>query len=310
MRMRSIALLQLPWLVVVVVLLMTMAAAWGWYASSLILRVPRLPVCGSPADHGLAYQSIAFHTADGLTLRGWFIPREGSDRTIIICHGWGANKADVLGGTLFLRRLAHSNLLYFDFRAHGDSDGSLSTIGCREVRDLEAAISFLRAEEPARSRAIGVMGFSMGGAVALRVAARQQVVRAVAVESAFADIPAVVARSARLFYGFRRFPLVDLGLLFMRLRLGADLVDQAPIRTVGLIAPRAVFIIQDEEDLRVTTAEGLALFDAAGEPREWWAVPASDHLEAYMRSPSVYEERVSNFFNHFLVVSAAEEGVL
>ena len=44
------------------------------------MTIPRLPVRGSPADVGLAYQDVAFPArVDGVNLSGWFIPGPGAD---------------------------------------------------------------------------------------------------------------------------------------------------------------------------------------------------------------------------------------
>jgi dipeptidyl aminopeptidase/acylaminoacyl peptidase len=41
----------------------------------------------SPAELGLPFENVAFSSADGLTLRGWWIPAPGSDRAVIQLHG-------------------------------------------------------------------------------------------------------------------------------------------------------------------------------------------------------------------------------
>ncbi|HOW18024.1 MAG TPA: hypothetical protein PLC79_03225 [Phycisphaerae bacterium] len=76
------------------------------------------------------FEHIRFPTADGLTLDGWFIPETGARRTILICHGAGANKGNFIW---FLAPLMNRgyNFMFFDFRAHGSSDGRMATYGIR-----------------------------------------------------------------------------------------------------------------------------------------------------------------------------------
>jgi len=110
----------------------------------------------------LPYEHLRIPTRDGLMLDGWFIPEnKPSDRTIVICHGAGANKGNFVW---FLRPLAHSgyNVLFFDFRAHGSSDGRTTTYGIRERADVIAAVDWLKANRPHESRVVVGLGSSRG----------------------------------------------------------------------------------------------------------------------------------------------------
>jgi len=60
----------------------------GW---SLSHPAPR-PVDRTPAEVGLAYESVAFPATDGLTIRAWFLPAEDSSSTIIMAHGYTSNR--------------------------------------------------------------------------------------------------------------------------------------------------------------------------------------------------------------------------
>ena len=82
-----------------------------------------------PDQFGLPYENVYFKTEDKVQLKGWFIPSEAySNKTIVLMHGWGMNRADILKNTYFLHDLGF-NLLYFDFRALGESGGKTSSIG-------------------------------------------------------------------------------------------------------------------------------------------------------------------------------------
>ena len=109
---------------------------------------------------------------------------------VISCHGMLSNKegtkhrllADGLGklGMACLR---------FDFAGRGDSEGQLFDMTySHEVEDLQAAIDFLGTTGIER---VGLFGSSMGGAVALLAAARDERVRAVVTLAAVAH-PALI----------------------------------------------------------------------------------------------------------------------
>ncbi|MFA6317683.1 MAG: alpha/beta hydrolase, partial [Elusimicrobiota bacterium] len=124
--------------------------ATGWWGAGVILYPPkRSSLQTFPELYGLPYEKVSLRTSDGLTLKGWFIPsRTGDDRTIIMCHGWGDNKGYLLERSHFLNTAAGFNLLYFDNRSHGESEGRVTTIGCLETIDFEAAVGFLKENRP------------------------------------------------------------------------------------------------------------------------------------------------------------------
>jgi uncharacterized protein len=270
---------------------------WGWYSSGLLLNVGRLPNTVLPGAFGLEFEELLFASPDGIPLSGWFIPGEaGSEATVIVCHGWGANKSDVLPSTAFLRRRGGYNLFYFDFRNHGDSGGNKSSLTTMEVRDLESAVAHLRKEKPAAARRIGVYGMSMGGAVALTTTARRPEIQAVAAESPFSSFNETVVRFAKLFYGVPRVPLVQITLFFIRARLGLDPEKDAPIHHVDKISPRPVFFIQGGSDRRMPVTEGELLFARAKEPKELWTIPDADHGEVSQIAGRRHEDRLLDFF--------------
>ena len=167
-------------IVVIVFSLLVIASLWGFYSS---IRPPRFLSSLTPHDLRIAYQTVSFSTADGLTLRGWYIPAvQTSEKNVILLHGYPADKGNILPPLAFLHD--DFNLLLFDFRYLGESEGSYSTAGAKEVEDLLAAIRFLKGRG---IKEVGVWGFSMGGAVALMAMGKAPEIRAVISESSYAE---------------------------------------------------------------------------------------------------------------------------
>ncbi len=64
--------------------------------------------------------------------------------------------------------------LRFHLRGHGDSEGRLEEQGFEEqVADLRAALAFMRARPEVEASRLGLLGFSLGGALASVAAARE-----------------------------------------------------------------------------------------------------------------------------------------
>jgi len=276
--------------------LLGIVVGWGFYSSSLILNPSKSRPEAAPGVFGLTPQEVAFDTTDGIRLKGWFVSAPGSSKTVIACHGWSAERSSTLACTSFLRRVGY-NLLYFDFRNHGESGGTLSSVGPLESRDLEAALGFLSRHKTDAARWIGVWGLSMGAVVAIAAAADHPEIKAVVAESAFSSFNEAVIRSARFFYGVPRFPLMAITLGFVRWRLGFDPEKFSPLDRIGRIRPRPVLLIQGDRDVRAPASDGRLLFEAAGEPKELWTVPGADHGEAHSKDPVTYEKKVSEFFD-------------
>jgi fermentation-respiration switch protein FrsA (DUF1100 family) len=121
-----------------------------------------------PVSLHLPVRQVEFSTEDGLSLVGWVIPA-GQDSTglwLLICHGNAGNISEFDRPLHYagLRRLG-LNLLAFDYRGYGESDGVPSEEGL--YRDVRAAYHYLRQKEGVAAERIIVFGHSLGSAVAI-----------------------------------------------------------------------------------------------------------------------------------------------
>lgn len=277
--------------------------AIGWWGSGLILHPPRMSVLSVFPEHfGLPYEKVSFPTPDGLELKGWFVPSRTSDsRTLIMCHGWGDNKGELLAKTFFLNSAGGFNLFYFDHRSHGESDGEFTTIGCLEVVDFRAAMSYLRQHRPQCLARLGVFGLSMGAAVAAMAAHECREVKAVVLESPFTDYRQVVRRWSWKNLRVPYFPLMMAVLWMLRRRVGRDDVDTySPVRFVSRLAPRPVLVIGGAEDRLMPPDDVGELFAAAKDPKELWMVPGASHGKCREAAGSEYDRRVIDFYGRWL----------
>lgn len=300
MRIPDILLYKTPLLLNIAVVFFVFIFIWGWFSSSLILKVPKLSLEINPADFNLDFENAYFLSSDGTKISGWFIrSKKKSDKTVIVCHGWGANRSDIFPSTFNLLKRGF-NLLYFDFRNHGKSGGNVSSLGKLESQDLAAAVEYLVKEKLDFSKKIGVYGISMGAAVAILTAAKDGRISAVVADSPFSSFNYIAVRYAKLFYKIPKYPLMPLTFLFAKMRLGFDPDDYSAVKYVSKISPRAVFFIHGENDERIPVSEGKKLYDYAGAPKEFWSVAGADHMESHGRNPRKYEARVGEFFIKYL----------
>ena len=138
----------------------------------------------------------------------------------MVVHGLGDSLESYVEVGDVLNRRGHTVLL-LDLRAHGGSDGRLTTLGGHERRDVLSALSALRA------RGLGAEGFvlfgvSMGGVTVIRAAADDDV-RAVIAEAPFDTYRATIVHHARLYYGLPEwFPLIPAAIRVAEWRAGFD----------------------------------------------------------------------------------------
>ncbi len=256
-----------------------------------------------PEQFGLRYEKVFFKTRDGLGLSGWFLPAPGEDadgRTILMCHGWGDNKGELLKFTHYLN--AHGfNLLYFDFRSHGESDGEITTMGYYEVIDFEAAVRYLKDQKPHLVGKLGVFGLSMGAAVTAMAMPDHPEVRCAVLESPFTDYRRVVRQWAWNNLRVPYFPLIIGTLFFLRWRVGQEGVDAySPVNFIKKISPRPLLMIGGEDDALMKERDVRRLYAAAGDPKQLWIIPEATHAKCYQAGGLEYETRIVNFFKRHL----------
>ena len=263
-----------------------------WYGTRRRTSVARR----TPRDFGLSYRDVAFRSAhdDELLLSGWIVPASEPRGVVILCHGHGGSRRGTLKKAVMLNRY-HFTTLLFDFRACGSSEGAYRTLGLHETGDVLGAVEFLRSDPATRHLWIAAMGQSMGGAAAIRAAARCTDIGAVVAEATYARLEAVLRRRVGLCVGPFVSPVARSCCRLGSQKLGTDIGEVAPVSDIARISPRPVFLIRDDLDIVCPRSESNRLFEAARWPKEQWIVPRAPHSCAYRVAPREYERRVSDF---------------
>jgi pimeloyl-ACP methyl ester carboxylesterase len=128
---------------------------------------------------------FSFPLANGTTREGWLFPGLRGAPVVVVCHGYLAQRADVL--TLVTALQDHQfNVFLFDFSGHGTSPGH-TTLGYRETAELRAAVQAIATRDDVDAQRVGVWGVDMGGYAALEVAASDPRIVALAVDDAYDD---------------------------------------------------------------------------------------------------------------------------
>ena len=233
------------------------------------------------------------HTADGIPIDSVYDPgavvyetlpdtsaTASRDLVFVIAHGFtgDVDRPHVRRVVRVLRR--HGAAVTFSFRGHGRSGGH-STVGDKEVLDLDAAVRWARGFGHAR---VVTVGFSMGGSVVLRHAA---------LRPGTADAVVSVSAPARWYYRgtapMRRLHwLVTrpagrlVGRYGLRTRIHHrewDPVPLSPTEAVPRVAPTPLLIVHGDRDGYFPLDHPRMLAEAAGDHGELWIEPGMGHAE-------------------------------
>ncbi len=146
----------------------------------------------TPTHLGLAYEEVSVETADGYSLSGWYLPSPEPRHALLYCHGNAGDIRDwVHAAPPFVE--AGCNLLIFDYRGYGQSQGAPSEEGL--YLDGEAVWAWLRDRAEQEKLPPSILGKSLGSAVAIHAAIQQPPTHLV-LDSAFTSMREVVGEVA------------------------------------------------------------------------------------------------------------------
>lgn len=210
-------------------------------------------------------------TQDGVAIHGAHF-HAGRGTLVVYCHGFLSGK-NYLAVPRFVEMLAEDvDAIVFDFRGHGESGGA-STVGEREVLDLDAVMEYARGFG---YRRIFLVGSSMGGAVAINYAARTPAVAGVATIGCFAHRD--FGMLANLGLEMLRLPFVyDVVRVARKTRVESFIPRSAPRDVIAQISPRPVLIIHGAYDLIVHPRHARELYARARAPKQLIVIPRGSH---------------------------------
>lgn len=253
--------------------LRTLLVAYGgvlvslmWFENSLVYFPSKYPE-GDWQPIGLQFEDAWFTSADGTRLHGWYVPSEQPVAVVLFCHGNGGNLSHRNELLQTMQQLVGATVLAFDYRGYGRSEGTPHEAGI--LADARAARAWLAEKAGVAERDIVLMGESLGGAVAVDLAARDGA-RGLVLEDTFTSLPDMAAL---------HYPWLPARWL-MRHRLDSlSLIGQyhGPLLQ-----------IHGDADTVVPYSTGQKLFAAANEPKKFLTQAGADHNDP--RSMEFYRE--------------------
>jgi dipeptidyl aminopeptidase/acylaminoacyl peptidase len=274
------------------------------YMASNLTQIDREPLNTTPESKGLAYEDISFPSyEDSLQLKGWFIPSPASRRVILLVHGKSYHRANPDIGMLDVAEALVRNgfnIFTFDLRGYGESEGKRFSLGYYEQRDLKGAVGYILSRGY-RTDQIGVIGWSMGGATTMVTAGTTPEIKAIVIDSGYADLVDILDVQIPRESGLP--PIFTFGILSMaRVLHGINLYSIKPVDSVSRLEDRHIFIIHGEADSLVPVEHARRIFSVIEDQpgNEIWLLPGVGHVDAYQSAPDEYIRRVVAFFDREL----------
>lgn len=224
-----------------------LVAIMAWFQDTFIFFPSKYPD-GDWEPLGLEFEDAWFEAEDGAKLHGWYVPAKDPRAVVLFAHGNAGNLTHRIDTLEALANRLGASVLIFDYRGYGKSGGSPSTTGI--LADGRAARRWLANRAGIAESQIVLMGESIGGAVALHLAAEGGA-RGLILENVFSSLADV---------GAHHYPFLPVSLV-----MRGDLDNVSQIKKYH--GPLLQF--HGDADSIIPFELGQRVFAAANEPKRF-----------------------------------------
>jgi len=224
---------------------------------------------------------------------GWFFPGLLGAPTIVLCHGYGSSRGELL--TLVSALQDHQyNVFVFDFVAHGANDG-ITSFGFHEAEEVRAAIDELAKRSDVDPDHFGLWGYNLGAYAALREAETDKRVHALILDSVY-DSPEVMVKIGVEKEGLAGIPLMarsaELSFGWINHKYHGEKPLTWNLDTLAGV-PKLFIEAADDPELAGATQK---MFKLAPEPKEQATIPHGNFVEMEDADKRNYENRIVSYF--------------
>ena len=113
------------WIIIIVASVYVLFAGFLFIFQAHHVYYPEHIISANPSNIGLEFESVSFETENGVTLSGWYVPRENARGVILFCHGNAGNISHRLESIRIFNQLG-LDVFIFDYQGYGQSEGKPS----------------------------------------------------------------------------------------------------------------------------------------------------------------------------------------
>lgn len=239
------------------------------------------------------HTAVWLTTKDGLHLSAWYAANKQSKGTVILFHGHGSNKSAVISEATYFYSLGY-HVLMVDFRAHGESEGTLCTIGYKEVNDVKAAYDFVTQQN---NKPVILWGISLGAATILKTLHDFPSVQPekIILEMPFGSLYEAVQGTMRN----NTQPQQPASFLFCfwgSIEQGFWAFNMKPCEYASYVKCPAL-LQWGKKDVRVTSHEINCIYNHLPKPKSMVVYEQSAHESLCKKEPAKWKQQITSFLN-------------
>ncbi|MEO5988802.1 MAG: alpha/beta fold hydrolase [Candidatus Eisenbacteria bacterium] len=276
-------------------IILALSAILLFLAGSFWLALyPTVPIdLGGAESLELGARRVVIPVGEDDRVFAWAQP--GTKRALVVLlPGYARDHRRMSRYAQFLQRAGYATLAV-QFRSARAKDRKPTTLGYWELRDARAVLAWVASQPRYGGYRVALYGESLGGAVALVVAAEHPEVAAVVADCPFANGRMAIEDGLSAVYQLPRWPTTDLAILMGRLLTGHDLTALDPTLALTQLGERPVLLIQGGMEDRFSLRQVRRLENAAGPGVESWVLRDAGHNAGWSRHRREYELRVRGF---------------
>ncbi len=237
----------------------------------------------TPDEFGLPFNEIWIPTKNHRNLYAWWIPAEtectDTPPTLILVHGWNRNVERMMAYIKKLQPLGY-NLMAFDSRNHGNSDGDSFSSMIKFAEDIHATVDDLEHHPCVNHDKLGLIGLSIGGAASIYAASLDKRIKKVITVGAFArpdDVMAIQFKKRHIPY----IPFVWTLFKYVEFKIGASFDEISPVNNINK-SPAEFLLIHGTDDKTVPYEQAEKLVAAANPDKsELFTLPGRGHSDCH-----------------------------
>ena len=240
--------------------------------------------------------TVSFFSEDGIKLSGYLIKRKNAQSNLILCHGYLTAKEFLYG---YVDLFQQSNILFFDFRAHGQSEGRAISIGCHEYKDVIAAVNFMKnniKKIDGNNFQLILLGISMGGASALKAASiLTNLCDALVIDSTYSNLEKTLLRSFKKKTNLAYYPFFPILKKMFQYFTASNVSSMDISKCVeGITTP--IFFIHSCSDNVLKPSNSIELYQhSIAQYSKLWIAPKCRHGWLHSYYSTSYKSKVLRF---------------
>jgi fermentation-respiration switch protein FrsA (DUF1100 family) len=273
------------------------SAITGWkltHPSKKPLTTPAFSSFNTPK-----YEKVTFlDKEEKVKLSGWYFRALNTDKAVILAHGYESNRQEFKQSMITSLVNEGYNVLAFDFRNCGESNGTMTTVGYYEKLDLLGAIDYVKTQN---AQHIALLGFSMGASTSILAGAESPYVDGVIADSPFDNLGDYLNKQLPVWSHLPSIPFNRIILFYTKIFTGLNSSAVSPIDALTKLSPRPLLLIHSVDDNAISVENSQNLFDTyyplAGENAEIWKTSGVGHVGSYDAFQNDYMTRVLAFLS-------------